>query len=310
MATTVQTALDSESNFVVTPRRYQEMPLVYYSNSNGGALETNNLTIDTAGLSNTASWTTTVTIRFGTDYMTTAPTTGTQTGFQYVDQFRSAGTSYFPQLQHALVNNVHTIIAGGFGQNFSTTFNNFNSLRNTWLTMIVSTATASTAFANWDGPATGSLFIRIAVVNVETGQLIQQSDGVLPSVTVITKDFGQTWELSSTANYGYSPAIRTGDSNNWSLYSRSDWDLASVWHGWAVIDPAVYWPQLSGSGLNHTVNGIKATALILFDSAGTSVTGGFTIDVSGLGSRLPAGTLYSANNNQGNNTNAPVLTSF
>lgn len=317
MGTIVSTALNSASPWLVTPRYYQDNSATGFAGAGYGSPSSPSVgLIDTTGLVNNPNYVTAMTIRFGTDYLATAPGgIGTQGGIWY-DRYWSAGTDYYPNVglqKDPSGNYVWGVFPGDAGSATNHTIVNFNStLRNTWLSFVTAVSISSSNFANWTGTGTDSFYVRTAVVNVETGQLLQLMDGTAGG-TIITKNTSQNWYFDNTgsSSYGYAPFWYT-DGGNWDLYGRTDWDLAGIWHAWAAVDPGVYYAQLSGSAISATVGSLTSTAQFQFTGPGSRTTGddGFTFAFGANGSRMPSDVVYTVDSNQGTSTNSSALVSF
>ena len=152
--------------------------------------------------------------------------------------------------------------------------------------------------------------LRWKVVNAQTGQLTQSFTDLVVGGTVVTKDFSQNWYFNGSS-YAYGPFVYC-PNGDWDLYGRTDWDLASIWHGWNVLDPAVYYSQLSGAAMSPTVGGLNSTFMCQFNGAGTRNSGddGFSITIGGNGSRMPSDVIWNTDTNQSTSTNSSALVSF
>lgn len=304
-----------DNPWLVTPRYYQDNSATGYSSTvanYGSITSASGGTIDTSGLSNTAGYTTAITIRFGTNYMVSAPSNTAGAG--WYDRFVSAGTTYYPKISF------DKDYAGGYAvslsvpsdEQVSSPVATFNSWRGSWLTFVASVSTSSSSFANWTG-GTGTYYVRMAMYNTTTGILLQTIQDSAVNGTAITKDFSQTWTMNYAGSYNYLPFWYRGYNADWDQYNQTDFDVASIWHGWAAIDPSVYYLQLGGSAIGPTVNGITATCLLEFNGAGTRNTpndNGFSITFGPNGQRLPNDALYSVSTGQATSTNSSTLVSF
>jgi hypothetical protein len=309
MATTLTANLDYADPWLVTPRYYQANAATGYALANYGVPGSSGVgQINTTGLTNTANYTTAITIRFGTDYLVTAP--NNTEGFLWYDQYTNAGTAYFPYVGlNKTSTGAYQWTANGSVGAIITNFD--TGWRNTWLTFILAVSTSSSSFANWTGSGTGSYYGRIAVVNAQTGQLTQSFTDLVVGGTVVTKDFSQNWYFNGSS-YAYGPFVYC-PNGDWDLYGRTDWDLASIWHGWNVLDPAVYYSQLSGAAMSPTVGGLNSTFMCQFAGAGTRNSpsdNGFSIAFGANGSRMPSDVIWTTNTNQGTSTNSSALVSF
>lgn len=311
MTTTINATLSQGTPWLVTPRYYQDNSATGYQNANQGAANSPTTgQITTTGLTNSAASTTALTIRFGSSYLSTAPS-GTS-GATWYNRFSSGGTSYFPNIGFTKDSSGQYRINITPLDTFqgSAVINNFDSLRNTWLSFVIGMSTTSSSFASWAGTGTDTYYTRVCVYNVETGQLLQTSDLTVGGSS-LTKDFSQNWYFDYSSSYGYQPFWYTQNAE-WNLYARTDWDLASIWHGWDVLDPSVYYSQLSGASLSPTVGGLNSTFMCQFTGAGTRTSGddGFNITIGGNGSRMPSDVVWTADTNQGTSTNSSSLVSF
>jgi hypothetical protein len=291
---TVNITTANSAAFPTTPRNYIDNPAVYGSSTTflNYIAPTVSAAVDQTGITtNGKQCTWAMTIQYGTNYMTTAPSDSTQRGALFYDRFNISGTGYFP-LMGAMVNNgvyqFNTQPATS-GQN-SVTFNNFNSLRNTWLGIVVSVSDTVTSFANWTG-STNTNYQRLVISDIATGAVLQQTDTAFSGTLLdrlLTNQY--YYDPAYVATYNYQPFwYPQGVSPvDWTQYYISDFNLASHWINWGVaLDPAVYYASLTGSAVNTTVAGQKAWFAWNSDN-GTNTANGYSFDQP-TGSRMPAG---------------------
>jgi hypothetical protein len=300
MNTTVTVTTDSTAAFPVTPRNYIDNPAVYSTGTLisivspvvSAAVDQTGIT--TNGRQCTWAWT----IQYGTNYLTTAPSDGTTRGAVYYDRFNISGTGYFPLMGATVNNSVYSFITqvATTGQNL-VTFNNFNSLRNTWLGIVISVSDTVSSFANWTG-GVGTNYQRLVISNIATGAVLQQTDTAF-SGTLLDRSLTNQyyWDPAFAATYNYQPFwFPQGVSpSEFDQYYMSDFNLASQWINWGVaLDPAVYYASLTGSAVNTTVGGQQAWLAYNSDN-GTNTAVGYTFNIP-TGSRVPTGGKVSSDN--------------
>jgi len=312
--TTVNITTATNNSFLVTPRNYIDNPNVYTSTT--GAFfnivpPVATSTMDQTGITTNgqqATWA--YTIKFGTDYLTTAPSNGTPYGALFYDKFTAASTSYFCNMGFQITSGVYNInssqTTGGGGA--TVPFNNFNSLRNTWLGIVISISDTSTSFANWTGGA-GSGYQRTVISDIATGAILQQTDQSIPGTLLdraLTNQY--YYDQDYSAAYRYEPFWYYGFAvSDWSQYYMSDFDVASQWINWgSALDPAVYYASLTGSAVNTTVASQRAWLAYNIDN-GTNTANGYTFTPP-TGSRLSSGSSVASNN--GGTGSAAQLVAF
>jgi hypothetical protein len=298
---TVNITTANSAAFPTTPRNYIDNPAVF---GTGELLQfippTVSAAFDQTGITtNGKQCTWAFTIQYGTDYLTTAPSDGNRYGAQFFDGFNISGTSYFPAISPAQVLNGAyrlTTQLTTTGEN-AVTFNNFNSLRNTWLGIVISVSDTVTSFANWTG-GTNTNYQRLVISDIATGAVLQQSDTAF-SGTLLDRQLTNQyyWDPAYAATYNYQPFWYPQGASpaEFDLYYMSDFNVASQWINWGVaLDPAVYYASLTGSAVNTTVAGQQAWFAWNSDN-GTNTATGYSFNVP-TGSRAPAGGKVQSNN--------------
>ena len=296
---TVNITTATNNSFLVTPRNYIDNPNVY---STGQLINfippAAASTMDQTGITtNGKQCTWAFTIKYGTDYLTTAPSDGTQRGSLYYDVFNISGTGNFVNMGTAVNNGVYSFYTTMVSslQN-AVTFNNFNSLRNTWLGIVVSVSDTSASFANWTG-GVNTNYQRLVISDIATGAVLQQTDTAF-SGTLFDRQLTNQYYYDQTysATYYYEPFwYPQGVSPpEFDQYYMSDFDLASQWINWgSALDPAVYYQSVTGSAVNTTVAGQRAWFAYNIDN-GTNTATGYSFNVP-TGSRVPAATFVDSN---------------
>ena len=292
--TTVTTTTANSAAFPTTPRNYIDNPAVFGTGNFIAFIPpTVSDTFDQTGITtNGKQCTWAFTIQYGTNYLTTAPSDGNRYGALYYDGFNISGTSYFPAMAPAQVLNGAyrlTTQLTTTGEN-AVTFNNFNSLRNTWLGIVISVSDTSASFANWTG-GVGTNYQRFVISDIATGAVLQQTDTAF-SGTLLDRQLTNQYyfDPTYTATYNYQPFWYPQGASpaEFDLYYMSDFNLASQWINWGVaLDPAVYYQSLTGSAVNTTVGGQRAWYAYNIDN-GTNTANGYTFNPP-TGSRVPAG---------------------
>ena len=145
---------------------------------------------------------------------------------------------------------------------------------------------------------------RCLIMNAETGEKLSQTD-TINSGAFNTLDLTQQFTLDQTGgNYQYSPFYycnANAGGGLWAQYGFSDIDIASRWYSiGATLDPAVYYKQLSGTGVSPTVGGITAWDWQTFDSNSGNTSTGF-VQTLAAGSRLPSDATVIAGTGSGSN---------
>lgn len=298
--TTVTTTTANSAAFPTTPRNYIDNPAVFGTGTLislvpptvSAAFDQTGIT--TNGKQCTWAWT----IQYGTNYLTTAPSDGTSRGAVYYDRFNISGTSYFPNMGTVVTNGAYSFIANqtSTGQN-SVTFNNFNSLRNTWLGIVISVSDTSTSFANWTG-GLGTNYQRLVISNIATGAVLQQTDTAFSGTLYDRQLTNQYyWDPAYAATYNYQPFwFPQGVASPFTFdqYYMSDFNLASQWINWGVaLDPAVYYASLTGSAVNTTVGSQQAWFAYNSDN-GSNTANGYSFNIP-TGPRVPAGGKIESN---------------
>ena len=296
--------------FPVQPRYYVDNPSTY--NTHGALFNVVPASVqamDMTGITtNGQQITIAYTMRFGTNFLSGA---ANGYGLSWYDRYAISSTQYFPNfgLQATSVSGAYNLFFGSTGIFEQASFNNFSSLRNTWLGMICSVSNTSSSFSSFTAQTSGrNTFIRMAIVNVETGELIQQTDisnATTPDNRQLTNQY--YWDVSSASTYSYEPFLYpTGGSGEWDYHNVSDFDMASIWVNWgSALDPAVYYSQLVGSAVSSTVGGQQAWFANNFDNA-TNNADGYTSTVM-AGSRAPYTVLSIESNNFGTGSAAQLV---
>jgi hypothetical protein len=296
---TVNITTANSAAFPTTPRNFIDNPAVF---GTGELLSISppgvSAAFDQTGITtNGRQCTWAMTIQYGTDYLTTAPSSSTQRGALYYDRYNISGTGYFPYMGAMVQNGVYSFYTSPAtsGQN-SVTFNNFNSLRNTWLGIVVSVSDTVTSFANWTG-SVNTNYQRLVISDIVTGAVLQQSDTAFSGTLqdrLLTNQY--YWDPAQLATYNYAPFwYPQGVSPvEFDQYYMSDFNVASQWVNWgSALDPAVYYASLTGSAVNTTVASQRAWMAYNSDNGTNSATG-YTFNIP-TGPRAPAGGTVSSN---------------
>lgn len=204
---------------------------------------------------------------------------------------------------------------GFFGQADSAvlTDSQFNAARNQWLGVIIATSFGSSAFGSWTGgsdPTGHNWAQRVTIVNLETRQIMSQADGwAFRPGTGVNPAGGYYFGGGGGPNQ-FKFLINNGDG----AYNGGDWNLAAVWYAvGSVLDPAVHWPSICGTGAASTVEGVRAWMNFRFDSADAPVpivnnnsqTTGHRLTVGNPGDRAPSAARINLESNNSNNPATP-----
>ena len=298
--------------FLISPR--------YYADMSGSTDNTNTspvfvypsgatTTMDMTGVPNQPKRTVSaMTFRVGTNWMTTAPTTGNTDGLVWFNNMNNAGTDSFYSCGISLLNNVYQFRPSSFGTAITMSPSTFSTYRNRWLGLVCATSDSTSTFANWTGTGTNtySWAQRSVLYDLENRTVIATADSYATQA-VGTVDLTQAWNFGFATGTYYSNMFF--NLTNPSTYYRYDCQIASGWHCMGeTMDPAVYATQMLGSGISATVNGVRAWGLWASDGAGTT-SGNQTTELIGNwdGARMPSSNVVVARNA---GQILPVFTSF
>lgn len=295
---TLNFTVDTPQAALVSPRYYADFTGVDAAINNnfsadvGGAGTKN---IDMTGVNNTPKKNICAyTIKVGTDWMTTAGTSGYFPGFTWFHGFNNNGTDTFFSAAASKFNGDYIFGQGASGARVVLTTSQMANYRNRWLGVIVCGSNSSSDFANWTGgsdTANTQYAQRALLIDIVDGTIIGQDDR-WNNQTFNTVDLTQQWTFGYLAGTYYDNSFGYFD-NDITLYYRDQIQVGSHWFAIGdMVDPVDYYTQLVGFGLPNTVNGIKAWFYWYADEAGTAQgtpTFGYTQDTP-TDSRCPANT--------------------
>lgn len=176
----------------------------------------------------------------------------------------------------------------------------FDSLANTWITIVVAQAPTTASFSNWTGgtPASNFYPVRACIVNSQTGVLIETVDININQFQGRPISYAsQTWQPwtdnSDPSGTGFM-YMNSFFKWNSTFQPTPNFYYASVWGCLGqVIDPTAgtvpNYKYLCGSNLPGTVGGVQAW--VNWSSAGNGTSGSYT----GL-TNLGAGRITQTNN--------------
>jgi len=149
-----------------------------------------------------------------------------------------------------------------------------DQIRNTWVTVIMSTSDTSTDFANWTGGTddTGlGWAARVMMVNTATNTVIAQTDSWLNASWALGIDLTQQYTVGYNSSNYFLNSFQY--SNDWSLYNRKDVNFASGWYAiGSMFDPgdAALRSQVMGSAMSAAVNGVQPFVWYMGTAGGVS----------------------------------------
>jgi hypothetical protein len=205
-------------------------------------------------------------------------------------------------LCRTVTTNRYAIFYNPNGYGFIPFTTSFDTLANTWITIVVAQAPTSASFSNWTGgtPQSGNFYpVRACIINSQTGDLIEKVD-------INTNQFqGYSTTYATETWYPYSNATGPGSAYFYTQ-SQSKFDTAynptpNVYYAstWAcvgeVFDPTATTSSVSnyrylcGSNLPGTVASVQAW--VNWSSASSATSGVYT----GL-TQLGAGRMTQTNN--------------
>lgn len=250
-----------------------------------------------------------ITFKIGTNWMTTAPTTGYYNGILLYDVMNNNGTDNYYSVGIVKNNNTYLLSPSTQFQGISLTPTQLDSYRNRWLTLICATSDSTSTFANWTGTGTNTYnwASRMVLYDVENNTVLRTSDQYAYAA-VGTVDLTQTWTLGYLTSSYYLNHFVFYD--NPSLYYRYDSNVASTWYAIGeTFDPSVYYSQLAGSGVGSTVNGVRAWTVFGSNGAGTASGDTRTQLIGTWGNtRMPSANAILLRG--GSSETLPVYTSF
>lgn len=177
----------------------------------------------------------------------------------------------------------------------------FDTLANTWITIVVAQAPTSASFSGWTGGTPGTNFypVRACIINSQTGDLIEKVDiNVNQFQGQITTYAAETWYPYSN-NTGPGTAYFYMQSQNRfdltynltpNVYYASTWaSVGEVFDPTATTNSISNYKYVCGSNLPGTVAGVQAWSN--WSSASSAIDGSYT----GL-TQLGAGRTTQTNN--------------
>jgi hypothetical protein len=288
------------------------------TNSNAGSslvAQDNDQLYDLTGVgTNSSKQIYAATFRVGTDWLTTGSTEGPFTlGFNIFYAFQNSEVNDFRNIfasrQQFDDDDVMIVFGNGRGGQISFTEQQFAPLRNRWLTFITATSDNPVEdFSGWNTAQAGPDFSNIGwgsysmLIDTETAQ-------------VIAVNFGWNFNEQTTIDLTLPWAVNDFEADNnlntffWldnaaDLFNRTQVEIASHWCTFGdVLDPEVYWPNLTGTGVAGTVGGVQAWQVWDFVDAGTAIENdqdlifAYSTGIGGdrTGSRLPNSATFDLN---------------
>jgi len=230
-----------------------------------------------------------VTLRMGSSYMTNVPANTFTSGINDYYIFEQTGVGNWPRnLSLGNASEFAGDTTWNFGSNNVNVYfpeSEMDQIRNTWVTVIMSTSDTSTDFANWTGGTddTGlGWAARVMMVNTATNTVIAQTDSWLNASWALGIDLTQQYTVGYNSSNYFLNSFQY--SNDWSLYNRKDVNFASGWYAiGSMFDPgdAVLRSQVMGSAMSAAVNGVQP--LVWYMGTAGGVSAGF------LNSPIPPG---------------------
>jgi len=287
--------------FMVAPRYYADMT-GSTDNTSQSAVSmvsaTGTTAIDMSGVPNQPKRSVTaVTMRVGSNWMTTAPTTGFASGGTWYNVLSNSSSESYFGAGISLNNNVYQIGAPtGLFPALTLTPSQLNTYRNRWLGIIVASSDSTSTFTNWSGTGTNTYnwASRTMLVDIENNTIVSRLDAYATSAVPSSIDLTQTYNLGyNSGTYWVNPFYYTNGTNQ---YYRYDCNVASAWFTIGeTMDPLSTYPQLLGSGVGGSANGSRAWVVGGSNGVGTTVGTTLQQDIGTWGnSRMPDARIFLA----------------
>lgn len=256
---------------------------------------------DNTGIVSARAQVSATTVRFDVMSNYTWATDPYRSGYQFVKNTSGstgpAATALYPQsntgtqycdsrigaLCRTTTTNKFAIFGSPNGYDYIPFTSSFDSLANTWITIILAQAPTTSSFAGWTGGTPGTNFypVRACIVNSQTGVLIEKVDINLNQFQGQSTTYAsETWYpyVDNTGPgtayfYNYLQSFDPGYNPTPNFYQASYWSCLGQ-----VFDPTAgsipNYKYLCGSNLPGTVGGVQSW--INLSSAGNATTGSYT----------------------------------
>jgi hypothetical protein len=240
--------------------------------------------IDTAGMgTNDRCQTWAMTFRVGSDWVTD-PTRMYQGCFRMYQNFDQCGRAVHLNQgawQHMGLLNFGFTSDYFLGIQF--TSEEFAPYRNRWLGLVSATSNTTSDFSGWysGDKIKHNYFVRNVLVDLETKKIIKKSDRAAYNVKDAI-DFTQPWQVANNTQtagageYYNSNFLLLGARNRNEeiddikfTASQNQYQCLSTWCAMgSALDPLQHWSSLTGTGLDHTVESVRAWQIHQFSDTG------------------------------------------
>jgi hypothetical protein len=110
----------------------------------------------------------------------------------------------------------------------------YTDYASTWFTVVYSQAETSSAYTNWSGTGSGTVYCRLAVYNAQTGALffkvdLQQAAGNWPDITNIITGSGGSVALDQVSTYALGFRNNSGGQEVITTYAQNWISLGTMW---------------------------------------------------------------------------------